>query len=117
MGAVGVEEGGFFAEEAGGFDGGTGEGDLEGEGVEFDCFCYVAIQSAHFPNIVYYGDSERRNRRTLCLAGIVRGLLHGGVGLLAHLLDLGAALGVGGQGWGRDGIWEGEEGAVQGVEV
>ncbi len=39
MGAVGVEEGGFFAEEAGGFDGGAGEGDLEGEGVEFDRFC------------------------------------------------------------------------------
>ncbi len=55
--------------------------------------------------------------RTLCLAWVVRGLLHCGVGLLAHLLDLGAALGVGGQGRGRDGVGEGEEGAVQGVEV
>jgi hypothetical protein len=53
----------------------------------------------------------------LCLAWVIRGLLQGGVGLLAHLLDLGAALGVRGQGWGRDGVGEGEEGAVQGVEV
>ncbi len=90
LGAVGVQPARFVADQTGGFPSRSAEGHFQRVGVQLDGFVRAGGGG---------GPTER------------------GVALIAHLLDLRRAFGVGGERGGRDLGGEGEEGPVEAGQV